>query len=322
MSQELRAFFISLIEVALLAAAMIGLVYVGIPVDPEHYFAGSLIQTELLENTPGPRIILAGGSNVALGLDAELMQRTLGLPVINDGLHAGLGVVPLRELRGYIRAGDVIILSLEYTMFSSREVMEGDTAFLADWIEFAPRRTAYLFDPWTEAPGIYATMLQRKANRQLNTFLYHGSLEEVRAIFEGESFDTNGDFIGHIKENVKPMTKIPDQPYPVVRQNEEIFIFLEDFRQFAQDRGATVYFEAPASRQTNCLATGQTQMENFFKTFKTRSSIPLITPLNQVCMADKYFFDTAYHLNAQGRRIRTKLLIENLLRMNAVPVQQ
>ncbi|HBD08854.1 MAG TPA: hypothetical protein DCZ69_11395, partial [Syntrophobacteraceae bacterium] len=321
-SQELRAFFISLIEVALLAAAMIGLVYVGIPVDPEHYFAGSLIQTELLENTPGPRIILAGGSNVALGLDAALMQDTLGIPVINDGLHAGLGVAPLRELKEYIRPGDVIIISLEYTLFSSKEVMEGDTAFLSDWIEFDPHRIVYLFDPWREAPGIYGTMLQRKVNRKLESILHHGSLEEIRAIFEGESFDANGDFIGHLKENVQPTTKIHDRPYPMARLDEGIFVFLEDFRQFAEARGAKVYFEAPASRQTNCLATGQTQMANFFKVFKTKSSIPLLTPFEQVCMADKYFFDTPYHLNAQGRKIKTKLLIENLLKMNALAIQQ
>ncbi len=207
-------------------------------------------------------------------------------------------------------------------MFSSREVMEGDTAFLADWIEFAPRRTAYLFDPWAQAPGIYATMLQRKVNRQLNTFLHHGSLEEVRAIFEGDSFDANGDFIGHLQEDVKPTSKIPDLPYPVVRLEDGIFEFLEEFHQFARVLGARVYFEAPASRQTNCMETGETQMKNFFNAFKTRSSIPLITALDQVCMADKYFFDTPYHLNAQGRRIKTKLLIENLLKMNLVPMQE
>lgn len=36
-------------------------------------------------------------------------------------------------------------------------------------------------------------------------------------------------------------------------------------------------------------------------------------------MPDKYFFDTPYHLNAQGREIRTKRLIRNLLEFDAVP---
>jgi hypothetical protein len=318
MSQQLRAFFISLIQVALLTVAMVGLVFLGIRPDPQQYFAGSLIQVDLLENTPGPRIILTGGSNVAFGLDAKLMQETLGISVINDGLNAGLGVVPLRELKDYIRAGDVIIISLEYTLFSSKEVMEGGPAFLADWIEFDPHRAVYLFDPWEKTPGIYAIMLQRKVGRQLNLLLYNGMREEFRAFFEGGGFDANGDFIGHTKENVKPTSEIPDSPFPVIKLDEGIFIFLEDFRQFAKARGAAVYFEAPASRRTNCLATGETQMANFFKMFKTKSSIPLLTPFGQVCMADKYFFDTPYHLNAQGRRIKTEQLIENLLKLNVI----
>ncbi len=143
MPAQVRAFFISLFQVILLTAAMIALIFMAIGPDPDHYFAGSLLQLDLLKNTPSPRIILVGGSNVSFGLDAELMQRTLGIPVINDGLHAGLGIVPLRELQEYFRAGDIVIISLEYTMFSSESVMEGDLAFLSDWIEYSPRRIRY-----------------------------------------------------------------------------------------------------------------------------------------------------------------------------------
>jgi hypothetical protein len=316
MPAQIRVFTKNILQVGLLTMVIIGLAFLAIQPDPEHYFSGSLLQVELLKNTPGPRILLVGGSNVALGLDAELMQQTLGIPVINDGLHAGLGVVPLRELQDYIRAGDVIIVSLEYSMFSNPDTMRGDSAFLADWIEFAPRRTAYLFDPWKNAPGIYAIMLQRKVNRQLDIFLHGGSLEETRAIFEGESFDANGDFIGHLQEGVEPTSKIPDTGYPLVRLTDDIFVFLTDFQQFARTRGATVYFEAPASRYSNCLATGKARMENFLITFEQKSSIPVLTSLDEVCMPDKYFFDTPYHLNAQGRELRTKRLIENLLKFN------
>src|SRR5512133_2221049 len=87
MPADVRAFFRSLTQVTLLTTVMITLTFWGIKPDPDHYFAGSLLHIKLLENTPSPRIILVGGSNVSFGLDAELMQRTLGVPVINDGLH-------------------------------------------------------------------------------------------------------------------------------------------------------------------------------------------------------------------------------------------
>jgi hypothetical protein len=58
-------------------------------------------------------------------------------------------------------------------------------------------------------------------------------------------------------------------------------------------------------------------MAGFFKAFQERSSIPILTPLEEVCLPNKYFFDTEYHLNAQGREIRTKRLIENWMKLTA-----
>src|SRR6266540_4294659 len=311
MSSDVRTFFVNAAQVILLTVVIITITFLAIKPDPDHYFAGSLLQTKLLENTPSPRIILVGGSNVSFGFDAELMQRTLGIPVINDGLHAGLGLAPLRELQEYIRAGDVIIISLEYNLFANQDVMDGDPAFLSDWIEYSPRRIAYLSNPWKEASGIYATMLQRKVNRKVNTYLFGGSLNEVRNVFVGTKYDLNGDFIGHLQEASTNPQKIPSTPYPVSGFQEDIFVFLEHFNRIAQEKGARVYFEAPASRQSNCKATGEMPLANFFKTFKERSSIPVLTPLEEVCLPNKYFFDTEYHLNAQGREIRTRRLIEN-----------
>jgi hypothetical protein len=318
MVSELRAFFISTLQVILITAMIVGLLFMGIRPDPTHYFAGSLLQTRLLEETPSPRIILIGGSNVSFGLDAELMQKALDVPVVNDGLHAGLGVVPLRELEGYIRRGDQIIISLEYSMFSSTDIMEGDPAFLSDWIEYSPGRINYLAHPWKDAPGLYATMLQRKINRALNNYLFGGSLSETRKIFNGTKFNANGDFIGHLQEASLARKKIPTVPYSVIDPQDDIFIFLERFEQIAREKGARVYFAAPASRQSNCKATGETALANFFKKFEKRLSIPVLTPLQDVCLPDKYFFDTAYHLNAKGREIRTQRLIQNWIHFKAV----
>jgi hypothetical protein len=246
------------------------------------------------------------------------MQKTLGLPVINDGLHAGLGLAPLRELQEYIHDGDVIIISLEYNLFVNREVMDGNPVFLSDWIEYSPRRLKYLSHPLAEAPGIYATMLQRKVNRQVNTYLFGGSLDQVRNVFVGTKYDPNGDFIGHLQETSTNPRKIPATPYPVSGLQEDIFVFLEHFNQVAHEKGARVYFEAPASRQSNCKATGEAPMADFFKTFQERSSIPILTPLEEVCLPNKYFFDSEYHLNAQGRELRTQRLIEHWLQLTAV----
>lgn len=95
-------------------------IFISIKPDTENYFYASLEKTRLLQETPSPRIILFGGSNIAFGIDSEMMAQELGIPVINDGLHAGLGIIPLNEIRDYIRQGDIIILSLESHTFLYR----------------------------------------------------------------------------------------------------------------------------------------------------------------------------------------------------------
>jgi len=160
-------------------------------------------------------------------------------------------------------------------------------------------------------------MLQRKVNRQVNTFLYGGSLTEVRDVFIGTRYNSNGDFIGHLKQASTPRQRISFEPYPVSAVQPDIFAFLEEFHQFARLKGAQVYFEAPASRRVNCKNTGEASMANFFKTLHEKSTIPLLTPLEDVCLPDKYFFDTAYHLNAEGRRLRTERLIESWIQLTA-----
>lgn len=316
MSPEARSFLARVIQVGVLTAVIVGVVFFGIPVDPEHYFTGSLKQIELLERTDGPRIILVGGSNVAFGFDAALMQKELGITVINDGLHAGLGILPVRELQQYIHEGDIIILSLEYSLFSSTEIMNGDPAFLADWIEYSPARVKYLSDPMSEILPVYAIMLQRKVNRTLDNFLHGGRLDDTRHIFNSNNFDSNGDFIGHLGQPSEAPKKIPSDPYPVSPLQDEIFVFLADFYQWTHARGATAYFEASASREANCSATGESELANFFTVYGERSPIPLLTRLDQVCMPNRYFFDTAYHLNAEGREIKTQNLIANLIKAN------
>ena len=317
MPAQVRQFFISLVHVLLLTTAMIALIFLTIGPDPTHYFAGSRLQIDLLNNTPSPRIILVGGSNVSFGIDAERMQQALGIPVINDGLHAGLGVAPLRELEDYLRPGDVVIISLEYNMFSYKSIMDGDLAFLSDWIEYSPQRIKFLPHPWRQAPSLFATMLQRKANRTVNTYLFGGTLDEERSVFLGTKYNENGDFIGHLNEPSMARRKIPSVPYLASSLQEDIFIFLEQFNQRAREKGVKVYFEPPASRISNCRNTGAGVMENFFTTFEKRLSIPMLTPLEEVCLPDKYFFDTAYHLNAEGRQLRTERLIQNLQTVTA-----
>jgi hypothetical protein len=70
--------------------------------------------------TPGPRLLIVGGSSGLFGLDAEVIEQQTGLHTVNFASHAGLGLGYILHLaRQTARPGDTILLSLEYEFYSS-----------------------------------------------------------------------------------------------------------------------------------------------------------------------------------------------------------
>jgi hypothetical protein len=51
----------------------------------------------MLRETSSPRIIFLGGSNLCFGLDSRRIADTFDMPVVNLGLHAGIGLKFMME---------------------------------------------------------------------------------------------------------------------------------------------------------------------------------------------------------------------------------
>lgn len=310
-SRRFASFLKSIGSVVGLSALMVSWIFAATPPDDQHLYQASLLKSGLLRDTPSPRIIIVGGSNVAFGIDSELMERELEIPVINDGLHVALGIAPLNEIKRYLHAGDIVIISLEYYNFTNDQSFYGQPQYLADWVELSPKRIWDLHEPYRQMPSIYMIMLQRKINRQLNYYLNGFSYEAGRNFYSGDQFNEHGDFTGHIGKQGNVQFEIADSVYPI-NLIEDAYVYLEDFNLFAKSKGALVFYEAQAHRQTNCDQTGDKHLNRFFFRLKTRTTIPLLTDLEQLCLPDEYFYDTPYHLNEQGRRVRTELLVVHL----------
>jgi hypothetical protein len=306
-------------QVVFLVFLMIGLIFLTIRPDEKHLYQASLIKANLLANIPAPRVIVFGGSNIAFGIDSKFMERELKIPVINDGLHVGLGVAPLLEMKKYIQPGDIIVISLEYYNFTNKTAFFGPPQYLADWVEMSPNRIWDLQEPIRQMPTLYTIMLQRKINREIQNYLYGSSVDVVRGFYTGDQFNEHGDYIGHLGQNTSTQFDIDNSVYPVNTVGEG-YEFLSSFHQFALSKGAKVFYEAQAHRQTNCDLTGMKTIRAFFTRLSNRTGIPLLTDLDHLCLPDDYFYDTPYHLNEQGRQVRTGRLIESL--RSALKVQE
>jgi hypothetical protein len=111
-----------LLTVALLAAVA-GAAY-ALRFNPEMDFWKVSAERKLqwadqMRTKHGRAIGIIGGSTTTFGIDAEILEREHGLPVVNLGLHAGMGPEVCSGF-GFaaLRPGDTLIVSLEPSMLT------------------------------------------------------------------------------------------------------------------------------------------------------------------------------------------------------------
>lgn len=76
----------------------------------DNYQASLIDKVNRLTNINEPKIILIGNSNVAFGIDSEMMEEALNMPVVNLGLHSDLGNGFHEQIAKLnINKGDIII---------------------------------------------------------------------------------------------------------------------------------------------------------------------------------------------------------------------
>ena len=101
---------------ALQVAVFTGLVWVGYRPGAVHMRTSRAKHT-LLRESPGPRIIFVGGSNLLFGLDSPTVYRDTGYHPVNMGVQGGLRLdYLLNEVEPHVRSGDVVLLALEHPL--------------------------------------------------------------------------------------------------------------------------------------------------------------------------------------------------------------
>lgn len=120
------------------------------------YFA---LKTQRAAALPSPKLVFFGGSNVRFGLSCELAERETGVPCVNAGFLADVGIDLMAEkFAPLLQPGDVVYIPLAYEQYL------WDHDFVA-----TQRDAAYLF------AHDRATLLRMPPERQLHA-LFHFDL--------------------------------------------------------------------------------------------------------------------------------------------------
>ncbi len=265
----------------------------------DNYLNEFPVKQQLISSTPSPKMVVIGGSNVAFGIDSKTLSDSLGIPVVNAGLHAGLGLRYIMNANTpLLRKGDILVIMPEYCHFFNRGAY-GGTSTISVVPYFA---TA---EDLQQLCGSQLMNVARGFCHATVLMLFKGAYGMVYPASESSTFrylksgfDERGDEVSHcVKPTDKDMTNYHCSP-SFTEFNEE---YISEFISLVHDmecRGIRVLLLPPAILDTE-LASDRPMIDALVKRFRS-VGIPYQAPLDTFAYPAKYLYNSSYHLNADG----------------------
>ncbi len=258
-----------------------------------------------------PRIIIAGGSNIAFNIDSEKVQQELNLPTVNLGLNIGLGIhYILNEIEDIAQEGDIIFLFP--TWFTG---LTGTYNLQKHTVNHFPKSSKYFRFNLHEELKIHAERTRNHVRNIIVSLIINRSINrapKVAAPLEGmysrDNFNEFGDFEGHHDES--PPEDLGQRLIYEYKYWEGISV-LNGFYNKMMDRGIHMFYFFPAYPKKE-FEKNRSALENFRNDLKNDLKIPQIIEPDAFLFSEDLFFDTTFHLNKEGRKLRTEILIEHL----------
>lgn len=262
---------------------------------PSDFMAAIADKHARLARTKPPRILLGGGSNLVFGVDSAALERSMQVPVVNMGLHAGLGLTfMLREMEDAMHPHDIVVLSIEYFLPLS-----------------APPDQYPLLRSASDAYPAALAYYQRNLRTEVGLFLDREQAS-VRSLFRRTpppdpvytraAFTERGDNIAHLTAPRPP--ELRDRGRMTGGRWEGIAA-LNDFADVARRRGVRVLYGYPGYAQSE-YEKNRDVITALERELRESLHIELLGTPRDAAYPDDEFFDTVYHLNERGRQQHTR----------------
>ncbi|MBN2601540.1 MAG: hypothetical protein JXR87_06080 [Candidatus Marinimicrobia bacterium] len=296
------------------SALLIGLVIITIigvlliPVKrPDHFLLATLDKEHRLYQLSSPKIIVVGGSNTIFNIDSQTISNSTAYPVVNMGLHAGLGLMfMLNEIEPAIKKGDIIIIMPEYAQFYKNLFFGGRivTRLLAldpHYLRYISTRQQFFeiikgLGLETRSKIVY--LLGESADEETYTRLAFNEFGDLKAELVGD----------------QALPKLISESYEI-RSLDEINTLaiqkLNDFYARMQVSGANVYLALPAI-PVEKYSDNRIEINALYGYLKEKLQIPILYSPKTVLVPARDFYDTYYHLNTNGRKRYTKVILNHL----------
>jgi len=273
------------------------------------YLKARLDKHSLLDSTSSPKIIFVGGSNVAFGINSQIIRDSTGMNVVNTGLHAGMGIkFILDDLTPYItkmnkRENNYIIICPEYSHFYSNgngEPITNATLFISDISVVKIMNMQQIIFIIEGLPKYIAGEIWKHIKITGN--------DENGYKYERKGFNEYGDEINHLTLYDKH-PQIDKGKSLGTNLNENTFnYFLKTIKIW--DRHAHVLMMPPAiyDESYNVQRNNIQQITERL----AKNGFPFIAPTDSFKYDKTLMYNTRYHLNTIGTKLHSKKIAVSL----------
>ena len=253
-----------------------------------------LVKRDRLRSVPGKRIVLVGGSNVAFGIDSLQIEKAIGRPVVNMGLHAGLGLCyNLASVRPLLHEGDSVFILAEYSNFRG-EACYGGLETLGMMVDVLPSGAVELdLQQWGWLSR-YIVQYGAKKVKNLRKVL-KGSIGD-----EASNYNEYGDRIAQWKDKVQCRINgsSPKKERPLAADSLAIR-YLSEFVEYCHVRGVGVWV-MPPNRLDEVVDDAFAQS---YYNLLDCAGIPRVGDVFDYAVARDCMYDNSHHLNNKGREL-------------------
>jgi hypothetical protein len=293
--------------ITLIILTLSGIIEIRSDID-ENYFAAIADKHKYAQSIQKPKIILAGGSNLAFGIASDSIEKGLNRPVVNLGLYVGFGLdFILQDVLSEVKKGDLVILSIEYYLKKNEE-------------EYSKQMAAFAYPPAYEYVG-YTSWLDHfekevaffsRYTRNLIFFpnrIKSPQIDDKISDYFRKGFSQKGDLLAHLNNPpIRPLNDLAGlKKLNYSSEIQEINQFIEKVRV----KGGEVYWYYPCYSDTG-YKMNKESLEYYEKQIQKNVNCFKINTLKDGIYPDDCFYDTHFHLFGNCRIERTQKLIKSL----------
>lgn len=265
-------------------------------------------KTELAEKEKKKKIVFIGGSNVHYGITTSIIQEQTNIPSFNLGSHAGLQIdYILHYAKKTLSKGDIVIAPLEYSHIIWNDenieltrrdyILTWDREFFNNLSILKQIKMIYSVSP------IYFLKSMYQATKNADDF-YHNTL------------NSNGDetsIHNKIIDTTGAVIEYQNSFHPSYGVNKII-----EFTKWCKKNRIDFYYTFP--NHTFNKEHDNSIIKNFlfdFISYLRINNVNILGNPYQSFYKEDLFYDSRYHLNSEGRVIRTNDML-NLIKTNGI----